>query len=61
MAMTERPEVRETIGGKCWEHTFEKFHLKVYVPDNDLDGLPGFMPGVRYMCEAHRGCRRIKR
>ena len=38
MAMTERPEVRETAGGKCWEHTFEKFHLKVYVPDNDLDG-----------------------
>ena len=38
MAMTERPEVREAAGGKCWEHTFEKFHLKVYVPDNDLDG-----------------------
>ena len=38
MAMTERPEVWETIGGKCWEHTFEKFFLKVYVPDNDLDG-----------------------
>ena len=38
MAMKERPEVRETIGGKCWEHTFEKFFLKVYVPDNSLDG-----------------------
>ena len=38
MAMMERPEVRETTGGKCWEHTFEKFRLKVYVPDNNLDG-----------------------
>ena len=38
MAMQERPEVRETVGGKCWEHTFEQFDLKVYVPDNDLDG-----------------------
>jgi len=38
MAMMQRPEVRETVGGKCWEHTFEKFHLKVYVPENDLDG-----------------------
>ena len=38
MAMQERPEVRETIGGKCWEHTFEKFFLKVYVPENSLDG-----------------------
>ncbi len=38
MAMMQRPEVRETIGGKCWEHTFEQFSLKVYVPENDLDG-----------------------
>ena len=38
MAMMKRPEVRETVGGKCWEHTFEKFTLKAYVPDNDLDG-----------------------
>lgn len=38
MAMMERPLVREAAGGKCWEHTFEKFRLKVYVPDNDLDG-----------------------
>ena len=38
MAMKERPEVREITGGKCWEHTFEKFFLKVYVPDNTLDG-----------------------
>ena len=38
MAMMERPLVRETEGGKCWEHDFEQFSLKVYVPDNDLDG-----------------------
>ena len=38
MAMMERPEVRETTGGKCWEHTFEKFRLKVYVPASSLDG-----------------------
>lgn len=38
MAMQERPEVRAITGGKCWEHTFEKFFLKVYVPDNNLDG-----------------------
>ena len=38
MAMTERPQVRETVGGKCWEHRFEQFGLKVYVPDNALDG-----------------------
>ena len=38
MAMMERPQVREITGGKCWEHTFEKFELKAYVPDNSLDG-----------------------
>ena len=38
MAMKERPQVREITGGKCWEHEFEKFFLKVYVPDNDIDG-----------------------
>ena len=38
MAMTERPQVREISGGKCWEHTFELFGLKAYVPDNSLDG-----------------------
>lgn len=38
MPMMERPQVREIPGGKCWEHTFDKFELKAYVPDNPLDG-----------------------
>ena len=38
MAMMERPCVRSVDGGKCWEHIFEAFDLKVFVPDNSLDG-----------------------
>ncbi len=38
MAMMERPVVRDITGGKCWEHTFDQFFLKVYVPDNIIDG-----------------------
>ena len=38
MPMTDRPTVLQTTGGKCWEHTFDLFHLKAYIPDNDLDG-----------------------
>lgn len=38
MAMMERPQVRATEGGKCWEHSYDAFDLKAYVPDNDLDG-----------------------
>jgi len=38
MAMMERPAVSDCSGGRCWEHTFDSFNLKVYVPDNDLDG-----------------------
>ena len=38
MAMKERPEVRAADGGKCWEHRFDRFYLKAYVPDNDLNG-----------------------
>ena len=38
MAMMERPEVRTISGGKCWEHSFDLFNLKVFVPDNNLNG-----------------------
>ena len=38
MAMKERPPVRDAAGGKCWEHAFDQFFLKVYVPDSSLDG-----------------------
>jgi hypothetical protein len=38
MAMMERPVVKECNGGKCWEHEFQTFTMKVYIPDNDLDG-----------------------
>ena len=38
MAMLERPAVKLTSGGRYWDHRFESFFLKAYVPDNDLDG-----------------------
>ena len=38
MPMMERPEVRDCKGGRCWEHGFDSFTMKVFVPDNDLDG-----------------------
>ena len=57
MAMMERPLVRDTVGGKCWEHEFQKFHLKVYVPNNDLDGQInnyGFRAPLLIVFEEHR-------
>ena len=38
MPMMERPAVRDCDGGRCWEHEFPTFLMKVFVPDNDLDG-----------------------
>lgn len=39
MALMERPAVSALAdGGECWEHEYEKFFLKVYVPANDVDG-----------------------
>ncbi|MCR4599677.1 MAG: hypothetical protein K5678_11675, partial [Acetatifactor sp.] len=39
MAMMERPTVTVLPdGGKCWEHKFEKFYLKTYIPATTIDG-----------------------
>ena len=38
MPMMQRPAVSCVEGGKCWENKYQTFDLKVYVPDNDLDG-----------------------
>ena len=38
MPMMERPQVNDCKGGKCWEHAFDSFTMKVFVPDNELDG-----------------------
>ena len=38
MPMMERPAVRDCDGGRCWENEFPTFLMKVFVPENDLDG-----------------------
>ena len=39
MALLERPEVTKLEnGGSCWEHEYDSFYLKAYIPANKLDG-----------------------
>ena len=38
MPMMKRPQVLDVDGGKYWENRYQSFELKVFVPDNDLDG-----------------------
>ena len=38
MSVMTRPEVKTISGGKYWEHTYDNFHLKTYVPDNNIEG-----------------------
>ena len=39
MALMERPLVTAlSDGGKSWEHEYEKFYLKAYVPATKIDG-----------------------
>lgn len=39
MGIKERPVVTVLEnGGKCWEHEYEKFYLKAYLPATEIDG-----------------------
>jgi len=39
MGIMERPLVTKMAdGGKYWEHTYEKFYLKAYLPATEIDG-----------------------
>lgn len=61
MAMMERPVVSVLAdGGKYWEHEYEKFFLKAYIPANDLDGQTlnyGFRAPLLLVFEENRQSR----
>ncbi|MCR4740755.1 MAG: hypothetical protein K5886_10920 [Lachnospiraceae bacterium] len=38
MGLMIRPEVKKISTGKTWEHEYENFFLKAYIPDNNLEG-----------------------
>jgi poly(3-hydroxybutyrate) depolymerase len=57
MAVMTKPEVTTMEnGGKYWEHKYEDFFLKVYVPSNDLEGQVnnyGFRAPLLLVFEEH--------
>lgn len=61
MAMKERPEVITLDdGSKYWEHEYESFMLKTYVPANDLNGQVnnyGFKAPLLLVFEENRQSR----
>lgn len=39
MGIMEKPVIKHLAdGGKYWEHEYEKFYLKMYVPETDING-----------------------